>query len=40
MVKVEIIYTIKWFIMNEFRGVKRLNVVYHFHENFHKCFQR
>lgn len=37
--KIEIIYAIKWFIMNKFRGVKGLIVVWHFHENFHNCFQ-
>lgn len=39
MVKVEIIYTVKWFIINEFRGVKRFKGICHFHENFHNRFQ-
>ena len=34
MVKVEIIYTIKLFIINEFRGVKGYKGIYRFHENF------
>ena len=39
MVKVEIIYTVKRFIISEFRGVKGYKGICHFHENFHNRFQ-